>query len=1203
MVFILRVGVGEWIMQKIISQILEGNFDYENGSLDFSCAKIELTLKKGERYEGAFRILSSSDGFTGGRVISSDMRMECLTPEFTGGDEEILYCFHGEMLEEGDVVKGSFNVISNLGEYYLPFVASVEHTVLMSSIGSIKNLFHFANLAKSCWQEAVKLFYSPDFYRILMGNDARYMGDYRALSANDGCEQNVEEFLMQINKKQKIEYLTEEAELTVELPLNGNSGEVIERELSIVRNGWGFTQLFVECAGDFLFTEKEVLTDDDFLGNICRLPVFIDCGFCRNGRNYGRIYLYNSYEELCVSVTVRRGSGMTGNHRELARKRCIVQMMEFYHAFRLRKIGTATWLKETAKAVDKLMALDEDDIAARLFQAQLLITEERFNEANWILDHAAELLEKQPEEKTLTAYYLYLTTLIHKDAHYINKVAAQVEHIYREDNSNWRVGWLLLYLSEEYHKSTTGKWVFLEKQFAAGCSSPVLYIEALTLLGSSPALLRKLGRFEQQVLYYGIRQEALKQEVIGQLLYLTGKVKDYSPVLFRLLEILYRKKSDIRLLQEICTLLIKGGRTGKRFCEWYRAGIEANLRITNLYEYYMMSLDLDEPQELPKMVLMYFSYQNSLDYEHSAYLYDYVLRHKSRLGDIYEAYRDKIERFVAEQIQKGRINRYLANLYDKLLEPETVNEQTGEQLARLLFAHGIRVEDDRLRKVYVYQPGSLRPEEYALTDGCAWVPLYGNEYTLCFEDAWKNRFIKNAEYTTERLMKAGKFLRWVLPYARNCPGLDLYLCENGTENREEQRDRIERAIRLIDSGYVEDRVKRELYLMLLQYFQDTDNTRAMDEYIRKIPPELLTAEDRGTVVGYMVLQGNYELAGQWLERYGVCFVDVKVLVRLFGKLTERAGGMESPVLSAAAIHVFRKGKYDSAVLEYLVRYYQDMTKSMRDVWKAAKAFDVNCYELTERILVQMLYSGAFVGEKMDIFRSYVAQGAKPEVAEAFLAQCCYDYFVKDRVTERDVFCEIQRMFQRGESVQKVCKLALLKYFAENRGERTEDARPMITAFLREFLAENIYLEFFREYSDVPEAMRRMNDKTVVEYHACPGSRACIHYVILHESGEAGEYVAEYMKEAYGGVFFKEFVLFFGESLQYYITEEKDGGEQLTESAAVQKSDAAGSEEDGRYRLINDIVISKTLQDYETMDDLLEEYYKKDYFNQRLFELK
>ena len=90
---------------------------------------------------------------------------------------------------------------------------------------------------------------------------------------------------------------------------------------------------------------------------------------------------------------------------------------------------------------------------------------------------------------------------------------------------------------------------------------------------------------------------------------------------------------------------------------------------------------------------------------------------------------------------------------------------------------------------------------------------------------------------------------------------------------------------------------------------------------------------------------------------------------------------------------------------------------------------------------------------------------------------------------------------------------------------------------------------------------------------------------------------------YGGVFCKEFILFFGESLQYYITEDNDGEEKLTESGTLQKNDDGGRDEDSRYRLINDIAVAKSLQDCDTMDDLLEEYYRKDYLGGRLFALK
>lgn len=71
--------------------------------------------------------------------------------------------------------EGLFSVVSNRGEYNLPFVVTVEHGVLNSSIGTIRNLFHFANLAKSNWAEAVRLFYDPDFRRLFQGNDEHFM--------------------------------------------------------------------------------------------------------------------------------------------------------------------------------------------------------------------------------------------------------------------------------------------------------------------------------------------------------------------------------------------------------------------------------------------------------------------------------------------------------------------------------------------------------------------------------------------------------------------------------------------------------------------------------------------------------------------------------------------------------------------------------------------------------------------------------------------------------------------------------------------------------------------------------------------------------------------------------------------------------------------------------------------------------------------
>ena len=135
--------------------------------------------------------------------------------------------------------------------------------------------------------------------------------------------------------------------------------------------------------------------------------------------------------------------------------------------------------------------------------------------------------------------------------------------------------------------------------------------------------------------------------------------------------------------------------------------------------------------------------------------------------------------------------------------------------------------------------------------------------------------------------------------------------------------------------------------------------------------------------------------------------------------------------------------------------------------------------------------------------------------------------------------------------------------------------------------------------DVPE-LRVYADKVFIEYKGAPDGKAILHYVVELGDGEGGEYCTEEMRNIYGGVYCREFVLFYGEVLQYYIMEEVDGKSQLTESNTIQKTDMARETEESRYSMLNDIAISKTMQDYETLDELVEEYYKKTYLVDDLF---
>ncbi len=176
----------------------------------------------------------------------------------------------------------------------------------------------------------------------------------------------------------------------------------------------------------------------------------------------------------------------------------------------------------------------------------------------------------------------------------------------------------------------------------------------------------------------------------------------------------------------------------------------------------------------------------------------------------------------------------------------------------------------------------------------------------------------------------------------------------------------------------------------------------------------------------------------------------------------------------------------------------------------------------------------------------------------------------------------------------------MKYYAENKKKVDERVSLYLIVFLREMLAENIYFSFFREYADNIAFMRQFLDKTMIEYRVREGNKAYVHYLLEKEGGNGEEYIKEEMRDMFGGICVKQFILFFGEHLQYYITEVEDGKEHLTESGTLSHNDAGGEEREDRYTLLNDISIGRNLHDHDTMESLLREYFEKDFIVRELF---
>ncbi|MBR1692880.1 MAG: hypothetical protein IJ711_08920, partial [Lachnospiraceae bacterium] len=566
-------------MQDSIRRINNQQYTRETGSLLISEPKLELSVKKDEVVTGSVEVsLQSGQDFTG-YVYSSDYRMQCKRKKISGGKAMLSYQFDASGLECGDVRKGEICIVTGFGMFFLPFQAEVKRKTIQSSLGPIKNLFHFVNLAKTHWEEAVSIFYGDAFEDILVGADRQYLAAYIGLSKYKYNEQNMDEFLLLTNKKQMQSFRLVEQEAVLDTSLQQMGGE-----LCVERNGWGYTYVELSALGDFIRLDRKALTEEDFSGTRCNISFGIREEKLHDGKNYGSIVLKSRDGELTFPVTVIMTRAE--NRRSIYGKeerRLVLEMMQHYIRFRTGRLEREKWLEESEKSTQQMTNHHAGSMRARLYQAHILLLKERANEAKWILNHVAEQLEQGQGDDREYAYYLYLTYLYEQNDESAAKVRRELKRLYREHPHDFWFYWLLLETDEDLKADKENVYRELEALFKRGANSPVLYLEAYRILESAPKLFYRLGSFEVQVLRFAVKYNMLKEEMLDQIAYLSARTREREKDILPILEHGYVVFGGETILQAICSLLIQHACTDSRYFPYFKEAVEHGLRLTRLY--------------------------------------------------------------------------------------------------------------------------------------------------------------------------------------------------------------------------------------------------------------------------------------------------------------------------------------------------------------------------------------------------------------------------------------------------------------------------------------------------------------------------------------------------------------------------------------------------------------------------------------------
>ena len=531
-------------MKAIVEQYAKGEFRVERPLVAISEQSFKLNIEAGTTFEGSFNVESRNDIPIKGMVYDSRYLLRFETHSFVSRRFEVKFSFNATCLEAGQTFRGHINVITDGGEFRIPYDISIVQPYVKYKDDKIDDLFKFAALAEKSWKEAVRLFTTGEFRRTFIDNDNHTRQIYESLLASRSVDQAMEEFLVMVHKKRTVTLSVSRSEIDTQMP-----DETTQITIEINKNTWGYTLSEISSNAEFIIPGKKVVTEEDFTGNICFLPVYISPEHVPEGENRGSIIIENIYQRLEVDIHLNkpvkdRPDRENSSKRHLL-KQSNIKLTQAYLDFRMERISLNEYVSSSIDALKTLVELEPEEDLYRLGIMHMNILAGDYAKVEQEFLRIEADVDRSLMSNQQRCYYSYLRSMVLRDEETIGKTANMIRRNFRTQEPKMFYFWLLLFVDDEINEDSSALYRELSAMYEDGENSPIIYFELCEVFNANPLLLKKLTPFEITAVKWGIRHRFLSDEVQSEFVKLAGKKTDFNQQIFDVLKQIYDKNENI----------------------------------------------------------------------------------------------------------------------------------------------------------------------------------------------------------------------------------------------------------------------------------------------------------------------------------------------------------------------------------------------------------------------------------------------------------------------------------------------------------------------------------------------------------------------------------------------------------------------------------------------------------------------------------
>ncbi len=1184
-------------MREKVLALARGNFIYEAPDLVIRPEKLSFTVVSGESRTEKVHIGNVRGQKMKGFGAAEAPEIEFL-PVFHGEENELELTVNAKELVPGEKLEGEIHFVTDCGEGTLPYEICIVAPELKDSEGrAVRDYFTLRERFIENPEEGVALFHSPDFEKAFLFRDESGKILYRHLAERNTKLQSMEEFLVAMGKKEAVRFAVSHPSLEKKRGLSYEMvGEDIRDVLKIRVSTWGSVEIRISSSADWIQPDRRSLWTDESDDGRMSVPFTISEDKVREGRRTGWILLESVYEKRRIPVTVRRSlEGGRERAGKRAARKAFADMFRAILAFRedrLERYDYSRILKKCRAVLEgadlKADVLTEGYIPVACRDEAGILGFFRQTEALPV--PAASGTTPEVERYMAIQYVKYLYTKREEDR---ERICLLLEQYRNQGHDSLCLSWIGIQLDRRYEEL---QWRAdsLRERILGGAGSPLFYSELFSCYRQDVSLIHALDSATLAAVNYGLKAGLLTEEMAVNISFLAERVTEFSPLVFSVLTRIYQQFQSEDALRSICGLLIRSEKRQNKYFPWFERGVKAKLRLTELYEYYMYTMDTERMFSLPDSVISYFQYENHLTERCKTFLYAYIIKKREEKPEYFRLYGTAIREYALRQLSRHRISEDMGAIYEGLFLIENVQDSVAQNLPYVMFAERLICDNENMKYVIVSHREMKEELAYPLEGGQAVIQVYTPNVQLIFVDGEGRYHAGTVDYRRQKLLHLDEFAMACYENGSEHFGLLAHLASQALRAVKLTPKQAVILHKVANRELFRDYTDGQLLLRLYDFYRGAGETALLLEVLDAIRPDHIKRERLGEVASDCIYQGLYDKAEKMLLRYGIEGCDKKALAMLLQYRITKNGGDFVPILMKWAAYLYRERFYEQGTLHYLLQYYMGPTDTLAAIYK--KCLDMPEIQIEdgskERLLGQVLFTGSRLEPFEKLFLEYYERGSNRVLVKAFLSEYAYEYLVGRIELSEPVFLKIEKeAFYEKEDVMV---LASLRYYSRLNC-LSDRQREFAEQYLEQFAGEGRIFSFMRAFTGKMAVPFEIENSVLVQYNSGTDKG-----VFLHIIGSDGEEEVLPMTKIFDGIFARSLLLFEDEEKRCYIYEEET---EAQTDEMVLKAPWHGENSPGFFSMVNDMIGRKKQGDEKRYEHLRRQYEKQRAAAASLFQLQ